>query len=121
MSAETEYLFRHALVRTAAYSLQLPGDRAKLHAWALDCLEQELTPDQLDSHVLELTEHASFAAEVDATFSPRHLALLKRAEGWTNTNYRLHDRLWINADIANHPLATESERATARVARAHSL
>ncbi len=28
-SAETAYLFRHALLRDAAYQLQMPGDRAE--------------------------------------------------------------------------------------------
>lgn len=30
MHAELAYLFRHALLRDAAYQLQLPGDRARL-------------------------------------------------------------------------------------------
>ena len=34
-SAESAYLFRHALLREAAYQLQLPTDRARLHALAL--------------------------------------------------------------------------------------
>ena len=40
MSAETAYLFRHALLREAAYQLQLPGDRSRLHALALSVLEE---------------------------------------------------------------------------------
>ena len=39
MIAEHAYLFRHALLRDAAYQLQLPGDRAKLHGMALGILE----------------------------------------------------------------------------------
>jgi hypothetical protein len=39
MSAESTYFFRHALLRDAAYQLQLPGDRASLHALALEAME----------------------------------------------------------------------------------
>ncbi len=39
MQAETVYLFRHALMRDAAYQLQLPGSRARLHGLALDIME----------------------------------------------------------------------------------
>ncbi|CAG0991012.1 hypothetical protein PLCT2_02471 [Planctomycetaceae bacterium] len=39
MHAEQAYVFRHAIVREAAYQLQLPGARAQLHALAADALE----------------------------------------------------------------------------------
>lgn len=39
MFAEAAYLFRHALLRDAAYQLQLPADRAALHALALEIIE----------------------------------------------------------------------------------
>lgn len=39
-SAETAYLFRHALLREAAYGLQLPSERAKLHELAFQLIEQ---------------------------------------------------------------------------------
>ena len=34
LKAEQIYFFRHALLRDAAYQLQLPGDRARLHGLA---------------------------------------------------------------------------------------
>jgi len=37
--AEAAYLFRHALLRDAAYEMQLPADRARLHALAIDSIE----------------------------------------------------------------------------------
>ncbi len=40
MHAERAYLFRHALLRDVAYQLQLPGDRANLHALAFEFIEQ---------------------------------------------------------------------------------
>jgi predicted ATPase len=39
LAAETAYLFRHALVREAAYELQPPGDRGRLHALVLQIIE----------------------------------------------------------------------------------
>ncbi|MBK9974051.1 MAG: tetratricopeptide repeat protein [Planctomycetes bacterium] len=39
MHAETSYLFRHAILRDAAYELQMPGDRAKLHELAFLLIE----------------------------------------------------------------------------------
>ncbi|MBI2922018.1 MAG: tetratricopeptide repeat protein [Planctomycetes bacterium] len=38
-SAEVAYLFRHAVLRDAAYQLQLPGDRARLHGLAFALIE----------------------------------------------------------------------------------
>jgi len=39
VNAESAYLFRHALLRDAAYQLQLPGDRARLHGVAFSVIE----------------------------------------------------------------------------------
>lgn len=39
VSAESAYVFRHALLRDAAYQLQLPGTRTRLHGLALSCME----------------------------------------------------------------------------------
>ncbi|NUN50659.1 MAG: hypothetical protein HUU15_17750, partial [Candidatus Brocadiae bacterium] len=36
---ESAYLFRHALARDAAYHLQLPGERARLHGLAFAVIE----------------------------------------------------------------------------------
>ncbi|MBZ0135491.1 MAG: tetratricopeptide repeat protein [Planctomycetes bacterium] len=42
MHAEDAYLFRHALLRDAAYQIQLPLHRARLHALALELIERVL-------------------------------------------------------------------------------
>ncbi|NUN49609.1 MAG: hypothetical protein HUU15_12345, partial [Candidatus Brocadiae bacterium] len=39
VTAESAYLFRHALLRDAGYQLQLPGGRARLHGLALEIIE----------------------------------------------------------------------------------
>lgn len=79
-SAEQAYLFRHAVVRDAAYSLQLPGERAQLHALALHVLEHLTPADQLDHTAALMAEHARLAREGGAepermlAAETRHLA-----------------------------------------------
>ncbi len=80
MNAETAYLFRHALLRDAAYQLQMPADRARLHALVIDVMEElfggrpELpvadwrsppmhSGHALDTHAAELAAHAQAALE----------------------------------------------------------
>ncbi|MCC7509336.1 MAG: tetratricopeptide repeat protein [Planctomycetes bacterium] len=81
MHAEQAYLFRHALLRDAAYSLQMPSARAKLHLLALRLLEEllggvapqpppldaytprTLVPFSSDSAAMEMAYHAGKAKE----------------------------------------------------------
>ncbi|MBZ0136834.1 MAG: hypothetical protein K8I27_10715 [Planctomycetes bacterium] len=69
-SAEEIYLFRHAAYRDVAYRLQLPSDRAELHALALEIMEQVFQFD-LDTFAYELAEHARFAREQGSPDSAR--------------------------------------------------
>ena len=41
MHAQEAYLFRHALMRDAAYEMQLPRDRGQLHKLSFLVMEQE--------------------------------------------------------------------------------
>jgi tetratricopeptide (TPR) repeat protein len=92
--AESAYVFRHALVRDAAYQLQLPSDRAQLHALAFELIERAFggrapapmrragstgmtPPHPTDVAALELAEHAHNAAGTD--FSDLHRLYLHRA------------------------------------------
>ena len=52
---EQAYLFRHVLVRDAAYQLQLPRQRAELHGLALRCIEKLFANDL---PALDLANHA---------------------------------------------------------------
>ena len=76
MDAEIAYVFRHALVREAAYELQPPGDRAVLHALVIEIVEAALASDDplLDAWALELADHARAAQAFRRT---ANLALLK--------------------------------------------
>ncbi|MBZ0137159.1 MAG: tetratricopeptide repeat protein [Planctomycetes bacterium] len=55
--AENAYLFRHAMMRLAAYDLQPPFERAALHAHAFSILEA-LPQDDPDALAYELAGHA---------------------------------------------------------------
>lgn len=61
--AETAYLFRHALIRDAAYDLQLPATRGQLHGLALRIIEAVYPDLERDSIAAELAIHARFAQE----------------------------------------------------------
>ncbi|MGE5073130.1 MAG: AAA family ATPase, partial [Anaerolineae bacterium] len=58
---ELRYLFRHSLLRDAAYSMQLQAHRRELHALAVQALES-LYADELTSHYPELAFHSEQAA-----------------------------------------------------------
>ncbi|MCZ7607449.1 MAG: tetratricopeptide repeat protein [Planctomycetota bacterium] len=97
MHAENVYLFRHALLRDAAYQMQLPGERARLHDLSARLLEAlfggrpPLPPDLLarpamkpqphptDAIAEELAEHLHLA-DLPALRDLRVLYLRRAAE-----------------------------------------
>ena len=122
MHAESVYLFRHALLRDAAYQLQLPGARAQLHALAFAVIEElcggrapatkrdesgELTfePHSTDSAAHELADHARFArtlgrqagrrAEFESMLAAQ-VMYLPRAAAYAEERFQLElsTRLW---------------------------
>ncbi|MBE7493301.1 MAG: hypothetical protein HS108_16280 [Planctomycetes bacterium] len=74
MHAEQAYLFRHALLRDAAYQLYAPGDLSLLHGMALDLLRELLPPERLPEYATELAWHARAArAGAPDDFTREHL------------------------------------------------
>jgi class 3 adenylate cyclase/tetratricopeptide (TPR) repeat protein len=61
---ELRYLFRHSLLRDAAYSMQLQLRRRRLHALALEALEG-LYANEMSAHYPELAYHSEQAALTD--------------------------------------------------------
>ena len=57
-------MFRHSLLRDAAYSMQLLARRRELHGIALAALEK-LYADELPFHYPELAYHGEQAAQVE--------------------------------------------------------
>ncbi len=70
---ELEYLFRHALVRDAAYKSLLNADRKPLHRAVAEALER-LYPDQLDELAPLLGQHYSQANEAEKAIRYLHKA-----------------------------------------------
>ena len=109
-SAETAYLFRHAMLRDAAYQLQLPADRARLHKLALEIVEaifsgrptdplldgqwDDPAPSApIDPLAIELALHARFAAASHPEYSDRELLYLVRAARFAGRQHRTKDAL----------------------------
>lgn len=116
--AEQAYLFRHAVVRDAAYSLQLPGERALLHALALRVLEALTSADQLPHTAAVMAEHARLAREggiepeAMRASEERHLAA---AVAYANTRDDLPELLVLATQRAELPGAAPRDRIEALV------
>lgn len=94
MHAELAYLFRHALLRDAAYTLQMPGDRERLHASVLTILEslsagQSPTLSEADCSA-EMAEHARLSDNLQAELRHRRLAATTAAARWRNQDEVQH-------------------------------
>lgn len=113
MNAEQAYLFRHALLRAAAYELQPPGERAALHRLALAILPEVLSDDALLPHSLELADHARAAMAGDAE-SPElqaaELHWLTRASDWFRQHYRVPELMASLSRVIDHPACTAATR-----------
>ncbi|MBX3459756.1 MAG: tetratricopeptide repeat protein [Planctomycetes bacterium] len=98
--AEQAYLFRHAVLRDAAYELQLPAERERLHALAFHAMEelhgggapvmpgQVRTPHATDAAAFELAMHAKAARIAD-----RYREYLLRAAYVAQRKFRNHEAL----------------------------
>lgn len=115
MFADSEYLFRHAVLRDAAYQLQPPAERATLHLAALRALPATLPATALDAAAAELAHHARCATEAPGAdvqdLHRQELAWLKRAAGSARQNFRQSEAAALLDQIASHPLTTAAERA----------
>jgi tetratricopeptide (TPR) repeat protein len=114
MHAEDAYLFRHALVRDAAYELQPPSDRARLHALAFELVESLFggpapdpgSPDfgalqpppahATDAVVQDLALHAELATGAHPRFAQAAARYLYRAAKQAHTSFRYREahELW---------------------------
>lgn len=135
VNAETAYLFRHALLRDAAYQLQLPCDRARLHALALDVIESVLEcrapeanggPDPethvVDPFAMELAEHAAISAKEGSTsHSIRELDYLLRAAKWARRQSELALAAELYSRTASHQCAQSALRLKAGLAELQVL
>jgi tetratricopeptide (TPR) repeat protein len=127
MHAEDAYLFRHALSRDAAYQMQVPSDRAKLHQLALSYIETayggrapappsldeadrtKMTSHATDSIALQLSWHAEFALASDdedhsvqvAELHELRRLYLQRAAEYAERSYRIGEAISAWETLAN--------------------
>ena len=112
LAAETEYFFRHATARDAAYQLLPPSQRARLHSLALDILEDS----SLDA-VNTLAEHARLAQTgvtiAGSDLPYRELRYLRLSALTAAAKFENEEatRLWER--IATHIAASQTERVEA--------
>ena len=116
LSAECDYLFRHELVREAAYQLQPPGDRARLHARVVRILQQAGQPP-----LMELADHALNAArETQDIIAADELAqveadALRQAVELALARYEHQMCLLCLERLVEHPAVTPDERPALRL------
>lgn len=114
-SAEIAYVFRHALLREAAYQLQMPADRARLHGVALDLLEELVAGEQAGAYAGEMADHARAAAEGSgadrAGLGARECRHLRAAAEFAAARFRHDDgaRLWMR--LAGHASTPDEKRS----------
>lgn len=97
LNAETAYLFRHGLLRDAAYSLQLPGNRGELHVLVADILESIHSNAKDGEWTAEVASHLAEAARAtSAPIGARILEFASRAGQWSEDHARfdVSQRMW---------------------------
>lgn len=109
MHAEQAYLFRHAVLRDAAYQLELPGARATLHALALETIEATVPEALHDAMAAELAEHARLA---EPPRPQRELHYLWRAGVYASRQYQPAQSAQYLERAARHPAADVLTRTT---------
>jgi tetratricopeptide (TPR) repeat protein len=100
-SAEQAYLFRHALLRETAYSLQLPSERAALHRLTVQIIEAvfgteragQLFADEIAGHLRTARHEDDSTIEVEA--ERRYTRLAAQA---AEARYRREEagQLWLS-------------------------
>ncbi|MCZ7608321.1 MAG: hypothetical protein M5U25_20220 [Planctomycetota bacterium] len=117
LPAELAYLFRHAVIRDAAYGLQPPTARAALHAMALEIIESLATPDTIDGWAEELADHARQAMGAEGAdrqaLQRRELAYLQRAAEHAAKHWHNERSVTLRERIAEHPDAGPDQRIKA--------
>lgn len=117
VTAELAYLFRHAMLREAAYQLYTPGERASLHRAVVE-IGMEIwgrEEGRLKSVAEDLANHAgiSLAERQDAQLARTELQLLKLGAEYARNEYRNEDALAMLRRLSESPAADAAQRARA--------
>jgi tetratricopeptide (TPR) repeat protein len=117
MNAEQAYLFRHAMLRDAAYQLQPPSHRAALHKHALAILEQSVPAADLPLMAAELADHARLAgaglASPEVELADKELEYMLMAADHAEEVYQNTRAIELHQRVAAHPRASTEQRASA--------
>lgn len=119
MDAEHAYLFRHAVLRDAAYGLQPPSARADLHKLALAILEHLVPDADRDAIARELAFHAHQGQQADKQTTRSHGLIRKeldyelRAARWAEKTYHPDAAIASWLRCAHNPLATPAQKMLA--------
>lgn len=89
MHAEDAYIFRHALLREAAYQLQLPGDRRAMHRLAFGVIERLFGGPPPDGHGRDDLAGRPYRPHPADAFADRRVGN-RPSEGITLGNIGLH-------------------------------
>jgi tetratricopeptide (TPR) repeat protein len=133
-SAETAYLFRHSIVRDAAYELQPISERGRLHLFAFRILEDMcggapadatgawvtyLKPHPTDTWAAELASHAEAARESNEPEAVAKAALYLKRWAWIeDSRFRTQDAMALYRRLVVHPGATPADRLWAAIGAA---
>lgn len=127
MHAELAYLFRHAVLRDAAYLLLVPQDRAALHWLAVSVLQGVLHPTEQDAAGFDLAEHARMAlpAARDEAQAREMLTLehsfLGRAADYCKAHGASLDEARLRDRLATHVHSSPAQQAAHRLRAAECL
>lgn len=127
MHAELAYLFRHAVLRDAAYLLLVPQDRAALHWLAVSVLQTVLHPTEQDAAGFDLAEHARMSlpaarneAEAREMLRLEH-GFLTRAADYCKANGASLDEARLRDRLATHQVSTRAQQAAHKLRAAECL
>lgn len=120
MDAETSYLFRHSILRDAAYQLQLPAQRSKLHELAIEIIDHlPLSKNQRAALAGEFAAHAR-AAQVGARPKAKtrlqqiELSMLRPAISHASTNWCHEEAIALARRLRELPCATPRDHSVAQ-------
>src|SRR5690606_10725631 len=108
--------------RDAAYNLQLPGERARLHFSALEILETE--PEAESALAADMADHAREAATLpgsESEASRRELHYLRLAVAHAGRVYESARQVELCRRAADHPLCDPASAAEELVTAARAL
>lgn len=125
MHAEQTYLFRHALLQRAAYELQPPSVRARLHGLALEILERQFDPPPPEL-AAELAVHAGHAARDAGGLEQQRLlehelVYLRAAGEHALAGFRSADAIALWRAALDHPCADTRGRMEAALKLSRAL